>query len=134
MSKFCKEMGSVILGAALISVLPARAEEAKTTLAVSAPLSRQVFQRDAEEQAVLTIRGTVNDQVDSIEAKAELVQGGNTRQRDRLDTHCRQRSDRRGSLHWQTAAACRRVVQDHSTGKKRNASRGGCVYRQSGRW
>lgn len=75
MSKFCKEMGSVILGAALISVLPARAEEAKTTLAVSAPLSRQVFQRDAEEQAVLTIRGTVNDQVDSIEAKAELVQG-----------------------------------------------------------
>jgi hypothetical protein len=59
----------------LISVLPLRAEETTATLAVSVPISRQVFQRDAKDQAVLTIRGTVHGQVDSIEAKAELVQG-----------------------------------------------------------
>lgn len=73
--KLCGEIGLVILCAALISASPLGAEERKTVLAVSAPISCQVFQRNAKEQAVLTIWGTVNDQVDSIEAKAELVQG-----------------------------------------------------------
>lgn len=75
MSMLSRAMVSVLLGAALNSVVPARAEDTPTALAISAPLSRQVIQRDAENQAVLTIRGTVSQPVDSIEVKAELLPG-----------------------------------------------------------
>lgn len=51
-----------------------RAEEAKVTLGINSPTSRQVFQRDAKDQADITIRGAVNGQVDAVEAKADLVQ------------------------------------------------------------
>lgn len=75
MSTLSRTMVSVLLGAALIGVVPAMAEDTPSGLVISAPISRQVVQRDAENQAEITIRGTVSQPFDSIEAKAALLPG-----------------------------------------------------------
>ena len=60
---------------AVIGTSLAHAQEAKATLTIISPTSRQVFQRDAKDQAELTIKGTVTGQPDAIEVMAGLVQG-----------------------------------------------------------
>jgi len=51
------------------------AEEAGVTLSISAPVSQQVFQRDAQDHADIRLCGSVNSGVDVVEAKAELLPG-----------------------------------------------------------
>jgi len=75
MKESYRNIGLIMLVAALLGDLPIRAEAPRIELPISTPISRQVFQRDADEQAIITIRGTVNDAVDFIEARAELVEG-----------------------------------------------------------
>ncbi|MCE9612577.1 MAG: hypothetical protein K8R23_20440 [Chthoniobacter sp.] len=55
---------------------PATAGDTGATLTITAPLSRQVVQRDDQNSADLPIRGSVTDAVDVIEAKADLAEGG----------------------------------------------------------
>jgi len=59
MMKFYREMGLVFLVVALTGNSPVRAGDARIALSISTPISRQVFQRDAKEQAVIAIQGTV---------------------------------------------------------------------------
>ena len=70
-----RKAGWMLCVALLTGSLAVYAEEARTTLTIRSPVSRQVFQRNAQDQADLTIRGTVNGRVDAVEAKADLVQG-----------------------------------------------------------
>lgn len=74
MKSMFRQIGMGFLWVSLCGIQSVRAEDARTTLSVNAPIPRQVLQRDAKDQAVLTIQGKVNVQVDSIEAKVELVE------------------------------------------------------------
>ena len=53
----------------------ARAEERKTTLTLTSPVSAQVFQRGKGDLAAILIEGTVSDNADVIEAMADLAPG-----------------------------------------------------------
>lgn len=64
------------LSVVVIGGRPASAEEARAALVITAPLSRQVVQRDGRNSADLPIRGTVTGGVDVIEAKADVAEGG----------------------------------------------------------
>jgi hypothetical protein len=52
-----------------------RAEDAKATLTLTSPVSCQVFQRGKADRADILIEGTVSDNADVIEAKADLAPG-----------------------------------------------------------
>ena len=52
-----------------------QAQDAKASLALTSPVSCQVFQRGRTDQATVLIEGTVSDKVDVIEAMADLAPG-----------------------------------------------------------
>jgi hypothetical protein len=52
-----------------------QAQDTKASLALTSPVSCQVFQRDRTDQASILIEGTVSDKADVIEAMASLAPG-----------------------------------------------------------
>jgi hypothetical protein len=52
-----------------------QAEDAKATLILTSPVSSQVFQRGKADRADILIEGTLSDNADVIEAKADLAPG-----------------------------------------------------------
>lgn len=76
MKTSCRTMFLVFsMAGSITASAPVRAAEARTTLSIGTPTVCQVFQRDASDGAVITIRGMVSGEVDFIEARAELSQG-----------------------------------------------------------
>lgn len=63
------------VGGSFVSAICARADEADTTLVITSPTTLQVFQRTADDQADVIIQGTLSGPADTVEAKAELVEG-----------------------------------------------------------
>jgi len=59
----------------LVSAHGLYAEEAKTALSLSSPVSHQVFQRDTKDQANVVIEGASSNKADVLEARVELVAG-----------------------------------------------------------
>lgn len=75
MTKFWGQMSWLILGTVLVTTSPIQSAETSAALSVSTPVSRQVFQRDANDQAEIRFHGMVDGDVDLLEAKAELAPG-----------------------------------------------------------
>ena len=63
------------LTAFLAGSWPTSAESVRVALTITAPITRQVIQRDGKNGADVIVRGTVTSASDAIEASAELVQG-----------------------------------------------------------
>jgi len=66
----------LMLGAGLLATgRCVRADEAKAALTLTAPVSSQVVQRGSGDRADILIEGTLSEQADVIEAKADLAPG-----------------------------------------------------------
>jgi len=75
MEKMKRAMNCLLAFLILSGLSLVGAEEAGVTLNISAPVSQQVFQRDAQDHADIRLCGSVNSGVDVVEAKAELLPG-----------------------------------------------------------
>ena len=97
------KLGFVLCGALLAASSCLQAEDGKETLSLASPIACEVVQRDKGDQAVVLIAGTLSNQADVIEAKADLAPG----------------AKRGTSTEWVAIAARNQIVQGRFSGRLR---------------